>query len=259
MIPYAVILIVGTLVGIILAYVLTQIVAAVSRETSIFPFKLVCVSCGAPAQLKSRIPIIGALGEAGICSNCAHKASLLRPVSELFVILFTIWTFIALEPLVAIQLSLLFMGLVGVALMDVTKWIIPNAFVLVILAAAILALFSGTVDPTQSFFGMGVAMAISLLIILPQKFGKGDGIIALGDVKLVLVVALYLGWILSVYVFFLASFLAFLTWIISGFSKGFSIKRKLQFGPFVALSTMIFGIGKSLDPQFVTHLLTFRF
>ena len=104
-----------------------------------------------------------------------------------------------------------------------------------------------------------MAAIVSLFLVIPQRLGSGDKTLALGDVKLCLVVGLWLGWVLAIYVFFVASLLASLFWIITGVFKGFSIQRRLQFGPFVALSTMLFGIGQAVDPHFVTHLLTFRF
>ncbi len=143
--------------------------------------------------------------------------------------------------------------------MDLKKWIIPNIFVVCVLAVAALSLLRGTISAGDSVRGLLIAAGVSLFIILPQRFGAGDKTIALGDVKLCLAVALWLGWILSVYVFFMASLLALGVWLISGLKEGFSSQRRVPFGPFVALSTLVFGIGRMVDPQFVTHLLTLRY
>ncbi len=173
--------------------------------------------------------------------------------------MFTVWAFSAMKPVLAIQISVLCFALIGVTYMDLKKWIIPNAFIVYIIAIGVFGIMRGTVSIGHSLIGLGVAAVVSLFIVLPQRYGIEDKTLALGDVKLCLAVALWLGWILSAYVFFLASLLAFLTWVFVGFFKGFSTQRRVPFGPFVALSTMIFGIGRVLDPQFVTYLLTFRF
>jgi len=249
----------GVVIGIVLAYSLSHLFAIISQDISVFSKTLVCESCGAPQPFFHRIPIVSAFFSTGKCLACGHKTPRIYPLFEFIIFVFTVWAFSTMKPALAIQISVLCFALIGVTYMDLKKWIIPNAFIVYIIAIGVFGIMRGTVSIGDSLIGLGVAAVVSLFIILPQRYGSGDKTLALGDVKLCLAVALWLGWILSAYVFFLASLLAFLTWVFVGFFKGFSIQRRVPFGPFVALSTMIFGIGRVLDPQFVTHLLTFRF
>lgn len=253
------IIILGVLVGVVLAYSLSHLFAVISQGTSIFSKERVCESCGAPQPYGRRIPILAAFFFSGKCSVCGHAAPRLYSFLEFVILAFTIWAFSVMKPILALQISVLFFALIGVTYMDLKRWIIPNEFVVYIIAIGVLGISAETVNLDQALLGLALAAVVSLLIILPQRFGSGDKTLALGDVKLCLAVALWLGWILSAYVFLLASLLAIVAWIIGGFLKGFSVQRRIAFGPFVALSTMIFGIGRVLDPQFVTHLLTFRF
>ena len=246
-------------IGVVLASSLSHIFAIISQEISIFSKKLVCESCGASQPYFHRIPIIAAFSSSGKCPVCGHETPRLYAFLELLIFAFTLWAFSAMKPVLAFQISVLFFALVGVTYLDLKKWIIPNEFVVYIIAIGVFGITVDTVNLSNSLLGLALASMVSLLIILPQRFGSGDQTLALGDVKLCLAVALWLGWILSAYVFFLASLLAFITWVFSLIFKGFSVQRRVPFGPFVALSTMIFGIGRVLDPQFVTHLLTFRF
>lgn len=172
---------------------------------------------------------------------------------------FSIGAFAIFSPFYALQASLLWFALVGIAYMDLRRLIIPNQFLGYLLFASLLGMLFGPQDLWQSLMGLAVAGFVSLLIILPQRYGAGDGTLSLGDVKLCFVVALWLGWILVTYTLLLATILALLSWLMSGVVKGFSTRRRIPFGPFVALSTMIFGMGHLMDPQFVSHLLTFRF
>jgi len=259
MIPSTSILMFSIVVGIVLAYSLSHHFAIISQGLSVFSKKFVCESCGAPQPFVRRIPIIAAFHYSGNCAVCGHEPPRIYVLFEFAVFVFTLWAFNIMKPMLAFQISVLFWALVGVSYMDIKKWIIPNEFVVYIIAIGVFAITRGTVSLEHALLGLLVAGVVSLFIILPQRFGREDKILALGDVKLCLAVALWLGWILSVYVFFLASLLAFLAWIVIGFFKGFATQRRVPFGPFVALSTMIFGIGRVLDPQFVTHLLTFRF
>ncbi len=259
MIPSTEIILLGVLVGIVLASSLSHLFAVSYLGLSLFSAKLVCESCGEAQPILHRIPIIGSLFFTGKCHACGHSKPRLYPLLEFIIFGFSIWSFLVLKPILAIQISLLGFALMGVAYMDLKRWIIPNIFVEFVLACGVIGLMAGTVSPAQALFGVALASIVSLFIILPQRFGSGDGTLALGDVKLCLAVGLWLGWILATYVFFLASLLALLTWGISGLINGFSAQKRIPFGPFLALSTMIFGIGRVLDPLFVTHLLTFRF
>ena len=249
----------GVLVGIVLAASLTHIFAVISQEISVFTKKLVCESCGALQPYSRRIPIITSLLPSRKCSTCGHESPRLYAFLEFAILIFSVWAFSVLKPVLALQISVLFFALIGVTYMDLKKWIIPNEFVVYIIAIGVFSLTAGSINLYSSLLGLALAAVVSLFIVLPQRFGSGDQTLALGDVKLCLAVALWLGWILSAYVFFIASLLAFITWIFTGVFKGFSAQRRVPFGPFVALSTMIFGIGRVLDPQFVTHLLTLRF
>lgn len=259
MIPSPELFLIGVTSGIFLAWILSHLIEITTRETSILSRTPVCDSCTTIQPLWSQIPLLGYLISAGKCKQCGLQRSVFIPFFELLVIGFTTWVFVTMSISGALQLSLLFVAMLGISFMDMRKWIIPNIFVLLILFTAGLGILAGTVNPSHSLLGLGVALIVSIFIVLPQWFGSSDKTLSLGDVKLCLAVALWLGWILSVYVFFFASLLASLTWIFSGFFKGFSGQRRLQFGPFVALSTVIFGIGRVVDPSFVTHLLSFRF
>ncbi len=256
---FSIILLLGISVGYILAVFLRHLINPLSADNSLKLKEIVCASCGAKQGLGAKFPIYSYLRYQGRCTACGHKDTVMSPLLELLTILFAIWAFTQLDFFSATQMSVLFFALLGIAVLDITKWIIPNIFVLVIVMTALIAIVGGDLSLIHSLGGLGVALIVSGLMLLPQLISKPESGYAFGDVKMSLAVALWLGWILSVYVFFLASILAFITWIIMGFFQGFSARRPLQFGPFVALSTMVFGIGRAMDPQFITHLLTFKF
>ena len=249
----------GLVIGISLAAILKYLIEITSRDLPLFSKSAHCPACEQNMGLSSQIPIIGYALTRGKCPRCGQKRPLTIPLLELSLISFSVWAFVTLGLSPAFQVSLLWMGLIGVAVVDYHKWIIPNYFVLIILFVGFIAMVSGDGSLKHALSGMGVAAIVSLFLVLPQRFGTTSKTLALGDVKLCLAVGLWLGWVLAIYVFFSASLLATFIWIISGPTQGFSTQRRLQFGPFVALSTMLFGIGRAVDPQFVTHLLTFRF
>lgn len=259
MIPTTNIIILGIVVGMVLAYSVQHFFAIISQKSSLLSKPMICESCGERQPLFHRIPIISAFFSRGKCQVCGHEPPRIYAVIEFFVFIFSVGAFSLVHPALALQISLLFFALIGISYMDIKKWMIPNGFIIMILIAGVLGLLWGTVLLEHALFGLVVAGVVSLFIVLPQRYGPGDKTLALGDVKLVFSISLWLGWVLSVYAFFLASLLALFTWVIWGIAKGFSADRRVPFGPLVALSTMIFGIGRVLDPHFITHLLTFRF
>ncbi|NQV30408.1 MAG: prepilin peptidase [Candidatus Marinimicrobia bacterium] len=252
-------LLLGLLVGFALATLLDYLIEITSRELPLFSKSPPCPACNEYMGVSSQIPVIGYALMLGRCPHCGRNRSRTLPLMEILLISFSVWSFATLGISAAFQMSLLFMGLIGVTIVDIKKWIIPNYFVLIIVFVALIAIVLKNGNLLNALSGLGVATVVSLLLVIPQRFGSGDKSLALGDVKLCLAVGLWLGWVLAIYAFFVASLLASLIWIISGLFQGYSIQRRLQFGPFVALSTLLFGIGRAVDPQFVTHLLTFRF
>ena len=246
----------GVLVGMILAGLLQHHFACITLGRGAFTWPSRCESCGSQRPMSEHIPLIST---GKLCSTCSHKLSPIILILQVSIITFSVWAFTTLSPLYAAQASLLWFSLLGIAYMDLRRWVIPNQFLAYLLFASLVGILFGPQEFRQSLMGLLVAGFVSLLIILPQRFGEDDGTLSLGDVKLCFVVALWLGWILVTYTLLLATILALISWLISGLVKGFSTKRRVPFGPFVALSTMIFGMGRLMDPQFVSHLLTFRF
>lgn len=252
-------LLLGFPIGLFFAAVMTHLVHIRSLRVPISSQVPICPSCGKYQGVLSKIPLLGYAIASGRCPHCDHKLSLKEPISELFTILFTVWAFYSVEPIKAIQISMLFFALMGITIVDYSKWRIPNLFVMIILFVAAVGIASGLVSLDQSVKGIGVALVTSFFLVFPQKLINPEMDYAWGDVKLCFAVALWLGWILSIYVFFIASLGAAIVWLLSGIKTGYSVKRPLQFGPFVALATIVFGVGRIIHPQFVTDLITFRF
>jgi len=257
--PVAPILWVSLPLGLLFAAAFIHLINTLRAGVPILSTPGICPYCGAIHGWRAGIPLIGYLKNNGSCAECGKSLSWFYPFLETAILVFTLWSFQELPPIQALQISLLFCALLGIAIMDFKQWIIPNRFIVWILVVDGIGLVSGTLAWQQSLLGLGIGLAVTLMLLLPQlQTGATKGA-ALGDVKLVLVITIWLGWILAVYALFIATLLAFISWLVLGVLKGFDIKRSLQFGPFVALSTLIFGIAKVMDPQFVTHLLSYRF
>jgi len=251
--------IIGLLAGYLLAYLFSYLTAHNLQDSTAFLAGSVCASCGSHQNPWFHMPFMGILDRTHRCEACSARPAGYLSLIHLVIMGLAIWAFRTLELFPALEISLVGFALVGVTTMDLKKWMIPNIFVLTILLASALGLIAGNLNLLHNLAGLIVGAIVSALMILPQRFGSGERLVPMGDVKLVLALSIWLGWVLSVYAFFLASLLASLVWLVLGLFRGFSIHRRVPFGPFVALASMIFGMARMLDPHFVTHLLSFRF
>ncbi|MEA3287893.1 MAG: A24 family peptidase [Candidatus Marinimicrobia bacterium] len=225
------------------------------------PFKtpLHCSSCHNRFSGIMRIPFFGSLLTIGRCPECHQRLSntyltleFLSPPLVLIMIIF-------LEPIIALELILAYSALVTIALIDMEHWIIPNKLLFVILAAGFLRV-SRSWD--QLWFQLSGALPmlilLGMIILIQLVYIKKPGL-GMGDLKLAMVLGVWLGPLLAMYTMFVATLLTLLLWVFQGIWGGYKLQRAIQFGPFIALSAMVFGIGRALDPQITTHLLTFRF
>jgi len=250
---------IGLLAGYLLAYLFSHLTAHIHQDSSAFLEGSICASCGSRQTPWFHLPFRGILEREHGCKACSARPAGYLSLIHLVILGLAVWAFRTLGLLSALEISLAGFALLGVTTMDLRKWVIPNIFVLTILLASVLGLIAGNLNLLHSLAGLIVGAVVSVLMILPQRYGSGERLIPMGDVKLVLALSIWLGWVLSVYAFFLASLLASLVWLVLGLFRGFSIHRRVPFGPFVALASMIFGMARMLDPHFVTHLLSFRF
>jgi len=133
--------------------------------------------------------------------------------------------------------------------------VIPDPLVILVFIAALLGLGLGQVVIDQSLWGLGaMAVFFGFIMGLHWLMFKESGL-GWGDAKLGLALSIWLGPFLSVFTFFAATILALIVWIVAGFKLGYSRSRPLQFGPFIALAAMAFGIARAIDPLIITHLL----
>ncbi len=250
---------IGVLTGLIITRVMHRFVSAYPAKQSFLKSAPQCSSCHAPHHWLQRIPLIGLILTLGNCQKCHQRFPMSYIVLDFLSPLFITWVVVNLEPLRAFELILVFMAFFSIALIDLKYWLIPNRLLLLIVAAALLDA-SGHWHSSWQQLGTAVGIFIYFgLIMLIQKFYLKSKGLGMGDLKFAMVVGLWLGPVLSVYSLFAATVLALLYWLVYGLHSGIKMDRRIQFGPFIALSGLIMGIGRALDPHFVTTILTWKF
>ena len=224
----------GTIPGSLLNVLIYRIPAGVS----IFSPRSYCPKCKTPIPFYRNIPILSFLIQKGKCGHCNKSISIQYPVIEIISGIVWAWTFSTQNWQNAIFLSLLISILIVISWIDFMKMVIPLNLILlsgVFICTAVIfqllpirqTLLGGIVGPAA----FGVILGISFLVSKRQGMGTGD-------IHLSAILGGWQGPINILFIFFGASFLSLLTWIIISLFKGFDKDRALPFAPFLVLSAI---------------------
>lgn len=223
------------LYGIIIGSFLNVVVVRVPRGESIVKVRSHCENCGYQLKWFDLIPIFSYLALGGKCRKCKTKISAQHLVMEVLNgILYVITFLIAGVSLHTCLLCLLFSALLALSLIDFKTYEIPVGFQYVIFTLAILQTvldFSNWSEHVIGFF------AVSVLLYLIYKISKGTAIGG-GDVKLMAVCGLFIGWKLIILAFLLGCIVGSVVHILrmklSGESHVLAMGPYLSVGVFVA-------------------------
>ncbi len=200
-----------------------------------------CVSCEAVIGPRDRIPIVSYLVLRGRCRSCGDEYGAAYPLVEaanavLWVVMgLRFGTSWALVPMLVLASTLLAQSVIDLEtyrLLD--KITFPVVGVSVLMIAAVSAIEGDLARVLPALAG-SAAYTIGLLIpafVMPRGMG-------LGDVKLALLLGLYLGWVHPVLILFSLA-IACLLGIVVG--VGFFVVRRTSaeypFGPWLALGCL---------------------
>ena len=223
------------LYGIIIGSFLNVVVVRVPRGESIVKVRSHCENCGYQLKWFDLIPIFSYLFLGGKCRKCKAKISAQHLIMEVLNgILYVITFFIAGVSLHTCLLCLLFSALLALSIIDFKTYEIPVGFQYVIFVLAILQTvldFSNWSEHVIGFF------AVSVLLYLIYKISNGTAIGG-GDVKLMAVCGLFIGWKLIILAFLLGCIVGSVVHILrmklSGESHVLAMGPYLSVGVFVA-------------------------
>ena len=201
-----------------------------------------CPNCNSKLRFYDNLPIISYLLLKGKCRSCGQAVSLRYPLVELLTAGFTtaVGTVFGMTALGGTYLVLIYI-LIVITVIDVDHMIIPDRLVGLGLITGIAAIFVGAIEIgwkdafMGSFFYGGF---LYLAGMLGKRIFKKEAM-GMGDVKLGVMMGLFLGWkmsVMSLYLSFLVASIVGLTAIITGqLSKG----ERIPFGPFLAIGTVL--------------------
>ena len=228
-----------------------------------------CEFCGQKIHWYDNIPLLSFVILRGRCRACAGQISLIHPVIEVLTGLLFVWWYwggflffrLTTQPFQTLQpLFWLMVGLILLAIVvaDSLHYIIPDLFVLTLFAMTaayrLVLVLHGVMqfkDLQLAILGMGLW---GLFFWALWFFTKGKGL-GLGDVKLVIPLALILGWPKIVVGMFLAFVIGAVCAIALVVSRQKAFGQIVPFGPFLVLGAGIALIWGDNILRWYLHLL----
>ena len=216
------------LYGIVIGSFLNVVIVRVPRKESIVKVRSHCENCGYQLKWFDLIPIFSYLVLGGKCRKCKTKISAQHLILEVLNgILYVFTFFIAGFSVPTVLLCLLFSALLALSLIDFKTYEIPVGFQYVIFVLAVCRTILDRANWSEHVIGFFAVNVIS----------KGAAIGG-GDVKLMAVCGLFVGWKLIIFAFLLGCIVGSVVHIIrmklSGESHVLAMGPYLSIGVFVA-------------------------
>jgi leader peptidase (prepilin peptidase)/N-methyltransferase len=211
-----------------------------------------CPNCKHKLNALDLIPIFSYIFSGGKCRYCKKKIPIFYLVIELLTGLLFVLTYLVFGLSINTIIILLFVSMsIILILSDILYMIIPDSILIVFgVLILIIKIIMGT---NISFMILDILipfMFMYLLKLFGDKLFKKESLGG-GDIKLMLVIGLVIGWELSIFSVVLSSFIALPISIYNLIKKKDHI---LPYGPYLLLSALIC-IFLKLDINYIINLL----
>ncbi len=211
-----------------------------------------CMSCGYHLKWYDLIPIVSWLCLGGKCRQCKEKISVQYPIVEalnglVYVLIFAVNDYVLID---SVLLCLMASALLVLSVIDFRTMEIPlgiNAFILVL---GVLRVITDVSHWYEYLIGAVLVSGILELIVV-LSHGKAMGG---GDVKLMAVAGLFLGWQGILLAFMLGCIIGAICHVIR--MKFFGAGKVLAFGPYLSIGIFIAMLwGKTMIQIYMGILL----
>jgi len=217
------------------------------------PIFSICPKCGKTLKWYHNIPLLSYLFLKGRCAYCKEPISPIYPFIELLTATLFVLTYLKFRSLGLIPFlgfSFFVLSLIPISFIDFKVKEIPDTLSLgLIFAGWIFSLFGFNpfVDFEKSLIsGLGGIGLLFLINEVYYLFSKKDGM-GMGDFKLMGGIGAFLGYKSFYWILLIASltgifafFGVYFWYRMKGVAKEIDLKTEIPFGPFLALSSLIY-------------------
>lgn len=224
-------------------------------ESLLFPSSH-CTNCNHKLGPLELIPVFSYIFQGGKCKHCKSKISLFYPLFEFFSGLMFMISYLIFGLSLNCLLSITFISMILIIIISDYQYMIINDSVLIVFSILILlelffinglkATGISIINGVLSFVLMYLIKLLGDLLFKRESMGGGD-------IKLLFVFGLVLGFPLSIISIFLASLIALPISIIL-LKKNTS--HEVPFGPYLGIAAIIIFLSR-IDINFISSILTF--
>jgi len=225
------------------------------KESIVYPNSH-CPKCNHELKPWELIPVVSFLLQGGKCSKCKDKISWFYPLSEIVCGLLFVLAYLSFGLSLELIIALTFVSmLIIIVLSDYYYMIIEDVILLIfgiMLALEILLIFGYKQLLLSLVSGVITFIIMYLLKLLGDFLFKRESLGG-GDIKLMFVIGMIIGFDMSIVSIFLSAFLALPVSIIILKTKK---DHEIPYGPFLALAALIIYFTH-LDLNMIINFLTF--
>lgn len=210
------------------------------KESIVFPPSH-CPKCNHPLSPRDLIPVLSYILLKGRCRYCKDKISIRYPLVEIITAL-TMVLFYFKYGFTGSLLAYSILGsiLIIISFIDIDKQIIPDVLVVIGIVVGLFASMLGfTVRLMDALLGLllggGILLIIGLAsLLILKKEGMGGG-----DIKLMGMIGLFLGWKKTLLALVISIYLGGIISLFLILSKKKQLGQAIPFGPFISLGSLI--------------------
>jgi len=211
-----------------------------------------CPQCCYQLRARDLLPILSYIFLRGKCRQCGRKIPWRYPLIELLTgLIFVLVVYKYGFTLQALFYCLFSAALIVVAFIDFDHFLIPNGLVLGILIIGIG--FHIFIIPFNTFNALLASLGAGAFFLILQTLSRGG--MGGGDVKLVTVLGLWLGWPDIALAIFLGSLIGSISGVFSIVSKVKKRKDPIPYGPFLVLGTLLTLLAGDIIWQWYLNLI----
>jgi leader peptidase (prepilin peptidase)/N-methyltransferase len=201
-----------------------------------------CPFCEKPIRFYDNIPLLSYMVLGGQCRNCKQHIPLRYPFIEVT----TALSLVALYLTYGLSESFFLYGvltlfLIPIGAIDFDTGLILNSLTIPgFIIGVILTLLLQFETWTSSLMGAGAGgLVVGLFALLGKALFKKESI-GMGDVKLLVLIGVYVGFPEVLICFFSGAFVASFYIVVGLLFKRLRLKDTIPFGPFIAIGTLVF-------------------
>ena len=213
-----------------------------------------CPNCNHELKPLELIPIFSYILQKGKCVNCKQKISIFYPISEIICGLLFIICYLSFGLSLNLIIALTFTSLLIIVILSDYYYMIIEDSVLIIFSLLLIIeiyFINGLDAVLCSLLSALISFVIMLLLKLFGDFIFKKESMGGGDIKLMAVFGLVIGWELSIISIFLSAFIAL---PISVFILKTNKNHEIPYGPFLSIAALILYFSH-IDISMILNLL----